>query len=71
MTSLQLAASVVNVQFDGFGYYVMTDGDGVMDLGACASEEEVRHWVMVAVQAGTGEESWAGWRAVRVGVRHG
>jgi hypothetical protein len=64
MTNLNTEAAV-EIAFTGAGEYWLneTNGDGVLTLGECETEEDVRAAIAEVLAAGTGEEDWSGWTA--------
>jgi hypothetical protein len=55
----------IEIEFRGAGHYWLSDGRGLLNLGECQTEADVRAAVGECIAAGSGNESWAGWRAAR------
>jgi hypothetical protein len=67
MTNIETATAAVEITFTGAGEYWLSEvnGEGVLTLGWCATEEEVVAAVQDVMAQGTGEETWFGWVADR------
>ncbi len=55
----------ITITFTTAGNYWLENGAGQLDLGECATLEDVENAIDDVTAAGDGTESWDGWSATR------